>query len=123
MLRKICFISYFTALLLWHVGFSLNIFLPVTNDISIILESIRDQLRQPFFMEIIVRMCWAIWIMRNDIIFKNIAHSVQRCKAVFRKKNCSNYSKSKSTSSSTYRSMARRLCVTLAIFFLTFYVS
>lgn len=40
-----------------------------------------------------------------------------------KKKICSSYSKSKSTTSSTFRSMARRLCVTLAIFFLTFYVS
>jgi hypothetical protein len=36
-------------------------------------------------MEIIVTMCWAIWIMRNDIIFRNIAHSIQRCRAIFRK--------------------------------------
>jgi hypothetical protein len=40
----------------------------------------------PCFKEIIVTMCWAIWIMRNDITFKNIEHSIQRCKAVFRKK-------------------------------------
>jgi hypothetical protein len=35
---------------------SLNIILPNTNDISLILESIRDQLRSPFFMEITVIM-------------------------------------------------------------------
>jgi hypothetical protein len=35
-------------------------------------------------MEIIVTMCWAIWIMRNDIIFRNLAHSIERCKGIFR---------------------------------------
>jgi hypothetical protein len=38
----------------------------------------------PFYMEIIITMCWAIWMMRNDIIFRNIAHLVSRCKAVFK---------------------------------------
>jgi hypothetical protein len=47
-----------------------------SSDISIILESIRDQLRLSFFMEIIFTICWPIWIMRNNIIFKNIAHLV-----------------------------------------------
>jgi len=62
----------------------LNVILPNTVDISVILESIRDQLRVPFFMEIIVTMSWAIWMMRNDIIFRNLAHSIQRCRNVFR---------------------------------------
>jgi hypothetical protein len=69
------------AMACWY---SLNVLLPNSEDISTILESIRDQLRVTFFMEIIVTMCWAIWIMRNDIIFRNLAHSVQRCKGVFR---------------------------------------
>ena len=51
--------------------FSLN-----TDDILFIVESIKDKINQPFFMKIIITMCWAIWIMRNDIIFKNISHSV-----------------------------------------------
>jgi hypothetical protein len=37
----------------------------------------------PFFMKIIITMCWAIWIMHNDIVFNNFAHSVERCKAIF----------------------------------------
>lgn len=63
--------------------FSLNIFLPTTIDVFIILESIKDQTRLPFFMKIIITMCWAIWIMHNDIVFNNFAHSVERCKAIF----------------------------------------
>jgi hypothetical protein len=36
-----------------------------------------------FFMEIMITMCWVIWTMRNDTIFKTIPHSVQRCKLIF----------------------------------------
>ena len=65
--------------------FSLNVFLPNSDDILDIVDSIKHQLNQSFFMEIIVTMCWAIWIMRNDIIFRNLGHSVQRCRSVFKK--------------------------------------
>jgi len=36
-------------------------------------------------MEIIITMCCSIWMMRNDIIFRNMAHTIRRCKAVFQK--------------------------------------
>nr|TKW11816.1 hypothetical protein SEVIR_6G257050v2 [Setaria viridis] len=35
-------------------------------------------------MEIIVLMCWSIWISRNDIIFKGIISTVQSCLGLFR---------------------------------------
>lgn len=35
-----------------------------------------DLIHQPFFMEIIISMCWAIWTARNDLIFRNLQHSV-----------------------------------------------
>jgi len=35
-------------------------------------------------MEIIVTMCWSIWAIRNDVIFKGIPVSVQRCRAIFK---------------------------------------
>lgn len=38
-----------------------------------------------FFMEIMITMCWVIWTMRNDTIFKTIPHSAQRCKLIFNK--------------------------------------
>lgn len=77
--------------LLFHCPFSmacwysLHVLVLNSDNVSTIIEGIKDQLRLPFFLEIIVTMCWAIWIMRNDIIFKNLAHSVFRCKAVFRR--------------------------------------
>jgi hypothetical protein len=49
------------------------------------LESFRIQLHKPFFMEIIVTMCWAIWSVRNDAIFRNVQPSISLCKAIFRK--------------------------------------
>lgn len=36
-------------------------------------------------MEVIVTMCWAIWIVRNDAIFWRISLSLLGCKIVFRK--------------------------------------
>jgi hypothetical protein len=49
--------------------------IPTSMDTGAIVEDFKLQLHLPFFMEIIVTMCWAIWTMRNDIIFRNISHS------------------------------------------------
>jgi hypothetical protein len=65
--------------------FSISMVIPGTSDPGLIVESLRAQLGQPFFMEIVVTMCWSIWMMRNDVIFKGLPHSIQRCKDVFRK--------------------------------------
>jgi hypothetical protein len=70
------------ALACWD---ALHLAVPNTSDAGIITESFRDQLQLPFFMEIVITMCWSIWTMRNDAIFKNIPHSLHRCKLVFRK--------------------------------------
>ena len=76
--------------LLFHCPFSqacwftLNVYIPSSNDILVILEGVKTQINQPFFMEIIIMMCWAIWILRNDIILKKLPHSIQRCKFVFK---------------------------------------
>jgi hypothetical protein len=64
--------------------YSLNLIVPNLDDIFIILEGLKIQIRLPFFMEIIITMCWAIWMMRNDIIFRDLAHSIYRCKTVFK---------------------------------------
>ena len=44
----------------------------------------KTQISKPFFMEIIVAMFWDILTARNDVIFKNLHHSVQACKLVFK---------------------------------------
>jgi hypothetical protein len=49
------------------------------------LVSFRTQLQLLFLMEIIVTMCWTIWSVRNDAIFRHVQPSVQHCKATFRR--------------------------------------
>jgi hypothetical protein len=49
------------------------------------LVSFNDQLHLPFFMEIIVTMCWAIWTVRNDAIFRQVQPSIPHCKAIFKR--------------------------------------
>lgn len=41
----------------------------------------RTQLNVSFFMDVIITMCWCIWMMRNDKIFRDIQPIVQRCKS------------------------------------------
>lgn len=49
-----------------------------------IFEDFRAQLNVPFFMEIIIVMCWSIWVVRNDVIFRGVPASNQRCLAIFK---------------------------------------
>lgn len=49
------------------------------------LQSFKDQLSVPFFMEIITLMCWTIWKARNDLIFRQINPMMESAKADFRK--------------------------------------
>jgi hypothetical protein len=47
------------------------------------LQRFKDQLRVPFFMEIIILMCWSIWKAMNDLIFRQINPSFQLTKQIF----------------------------------------
>jgi hypothetical protein len=49
-----------------------------------ILEAFRAQFSVPFFMEIIIIMCWSIWTVRNNLIFRGEEATTQKCKYVFR---------------------------------------
>ena len=40
------------------------------------LQSFRDQLRVPFFMEVIILMAWTIWRSRNGLIFWQVNPSI-----------------------------------------------
>ena len=48
------------------------------------LERLKTQINNPFFMEITVLMSWAIWMCRNNKIFKNTTPTVQICRAIFK---------------------------------------
>ena len=49
-----------------------------------ILQSFKDQLNVPFFMEAIIIMAWTIWSVRNDFIFRGINPSIQVARFKFR---------------------------------------
>ena len=57
----------------------------IEDDLLNTLSAFRSHLQQPFFMDIIICMCWAIWIARNDSIFIGLQHSLTSCKFTFRK--------------------------------------
>jgi len=84
----------------------------------------RAQINRPFFMEVIVAMFWAIWSARNDVIFRNLHHSVQRCKMIFKQKLVWVKLRSKRDIGTQLQLcvMARQFCIILFIFFVSFYV-
>lgn len=48
------------------------------------LELFTRQLQVPFFMEVIILMCWTIWQARNGLIFDNRLPSLRQAKRDFR---------------------------------------
>jgi hypothetical protein len=46
-------------------------------------QELKDKLRYPFYMEIIILGAWAILITGNNKIFKNIAPSFQGWKSIY----------------------------------------
>lgn len=63
----------------------LNIQIDPNLDPFQLLQSFRAQLAVPFFMEIIILMCWCIWKARNDHVFRQINPLVLNVKEDFRK--------------------------------------
>jgi hypothetical protein len=59
---------------------------PQSQDPFQILEEFRTRLNVPFFMEVIIIMCWSIWTVRNNLIFRGQEASSQQCKQIFRRK-------------------------------------
>jgi hypothetical protein len=57
----------------------------VQNDLHHNISVFKDIINKPFYMEVIISMCWSIWTARNDIIFKNLGHSVASTKVIFKK--------------------------------------
>jgi len=48
------------------------------------IELLKAQINQSFFMEIIILFSWAIWMSRNNCIFKGVPPSIQGCKRIFK---------------------------------------
>jgi hypothetical protein len=55
------------------------------DDVFVTINQIRDQSHPIFFMTLITLMCWAIWIARNDVIFKGKPTNPTAVKAHFAK--------------------------------------
>lgn len=51
----------------------------IQNDHLAMLSAFKDHFQRPFFMEVFISMCWAIWTTRNDSIFRNLQYSVSSC--------------------------------------------
>jgi hypothetical protein len=49
------------------------------------IMGLKYEIRQPFFLEILVIVCWAIWVIRNDFIFNGADPSVYRARGTFKK--------------------------------------
>ena len=64
---------------------SLGLLPSQTDDPFVVIAMYRAQLHCPFALEILITMCWSIWSVRNDLIFRGIQPSLQRCKAIFKK--------------------------------------
>jgi hypothetical protein len=56
-----------------------------TNGLPLLeaISDIKDKLKVPFYMEIIILSSWAIWIVRNERIFENKSPTFNTWKAIF----------------------------------------
>ena len=61
---------------------SLGLLPSQTDDPFVVIAMYRAQLHCPFALEILITMCWSIWSVRNDLVFRGIQPSLQRCKAI-----------------------------------------
>ncbi|PNT64930.1 hypothetical protein BRADI_4g35116v3 [Brachypodium distachyon] len=48
------------------------------------IQALKEHLMVPFHMEITTLVCWSIWKVRDDYIFKNIRPSLYRCNQIFK---------------------------------------
>jgi hypothetical protein len=55
------------------------------SDILEAVMQIRDQTHPNFFLMAAILLCWGIWTVRNDLIFKGIRPRVESVQEIFRK--------------------------------------
>lgn len=65
--------------------FSLQLQVPNSSEVEVILEAFKSELRLPIFLGIVITMCWAIWMVWNNSIFHRDPPSIPSCKSIFRK--------------------------------------
>jgi hypothetical protein len=57
---------------------------PNINDPFQILHSFKGNIKESFFMEVIIIMIWRIWMTRNDLIFNQQQPSLEDVKSKFK---------------------------------------
>jgi len=63
---------------------SIGVHYPVHLSPRQLIKRIKRCLNVPFYMEIIVLMCWSIWTQRNNWLFNGIDPTVDNCKDYFK---------------------------------------
>jgi hypothetical protein len=48
------------------------------------IQSLKQEIKQPFALEIIMLGCWTIWTCRNDHIFKGLTPNLFRARRIFK---------------------------------------
>ena len=64
---------------------SIGVTFQANTEIMEAINQIRDQTHPSFFMAIAILMCWSIWSVRNNFIFKGIQPNTNAVKEIFQK--------------------------------------
>jgi hypothetical protein len=62
---------------------AIEISMPISSNRKRVITMLKRRIDQPFAMEVIILMTWAIWSSRNDWIFNSKDPSVKTCKMKF----------------------------------------
>jgi hypothetical protein len=93
------------------------------NDLSVqqIFQAWKSLLQTEFSLDIFILFCWRIWMMRNDVIFRNKVPSVEACKSHITVRPYS-YCTDAKLQLTSFRIMDQLKLVVLWIFYLSFSV-
>ncbi|KAF8689582.1 hypothetical protein HU200_041757 [Digitaria exilis] len=53
------------------------------DDLFAPVDTLKSQLQVLFFMDVVILLCWTIWMARNDLIFRGIQPTIQNSKVTF----------------------------------------
>lgn len=62
---------------------TIGINIPTHLPMPTLVRRLKTSLGVPFYMDIIILLCWSIWKTRNEWLFQNIDPTVQGCKSKF----------------------------------------
>lgn len=66
-----------------HCRGFLHLYISDPDDPFSSLESLKLQLNIPFFTDVVIILCWVIWMARNDLIFRDIQPMATSSKSLF----------------------------------------